>query len=149
MDTILKMYNHLNWANHRIMENLTKKQLNNSKAIQLFSHILQAEQVWYIRLQGKDSANMAIWSDLDLSQCAQLIEKNERNFTDYLRSLSDADLHRIINYRNQAGKKYETSVQDILLHVALHGQYHRGQINSSARSQDIEPINVDYITFVR
>jgi len=40
-------------------------------------------------------------------------------------------------------------VRDILLHVAMHGQYHRGQINQLLRGAGLEPISVDYIVFVR
>jgi uncharacterized damage-inducible protein DinB len=35
------------------------------------------------------------------------------------------------------------------LHVALHGHYHRGQINSRLRAGGTDPISVDYIMYMR
>ena len=36
-----------------------------------------------------------------------------------------------------------------LLHVPLHGQYHRGKINLLLRQAGRQPAPTDYITFVR
>lgn len=78
------------------------------------------------------------------------MEDNHRNFSAYLATLEDdGSLEKAIAYKNQTGAAYSTSVRDILTHVALHGQYHRGQINAMLRAAGAEPINVDYITYVR
>ena len=37
----------------------------------------------------------------------------------------------------------------VLTHVALHGSYHRGQIAALIRSGGDEPINTDYIMWLR
>ena len=158
MLTILKMYDHLNWANKRILtslesfDNAQHKAIDNAehKAIQLFAHILQSEQVWFTRLQGKDTTSMELWPDADLHICAQLVIYNQSDFRAYLTQRTNADLDGLISYKNQAGSTYQTSIRGILTHVALHGQYHRGQINSLLRLEEgMEPINVDFITFVR
>ena len=39
--------------------------------------------------------------------------------------------------------------RDILFHLASHGAYHRGQISVTLRHSNLEPVNTDYITFVR
>jgi len=149
MITILKMYDHLNWANKRILQTLEGHDMPIPKAVELFAHILQSEQVWFTRLKGKDSTDMPIWPDADLSICSQLVIYNNSDFRGYLTQLTDAELERLISYKNQSGNTYQTSIRGVLTHVALHGQYHRGQINSLLRSEGMEPINVDFITFVR
>jgi len=58
-------------------------------------------------------------------------------------------LIKIISYKNSSGRAFQNSVRDVLMHVALHGQYHRGQINLQLRANGMEPVNVDFITFVR
>lgn len=60
-----------------------------------------------------------------------------------------SDLDEVVTYKNSKGTEFKTSIKDVLIHVALHGQYHQGQINLQLRINDIEPINLDYITFVR
>jgi uncharacterized damage-inducible protein DinB len=56
---------------------------------------------------------------------------------------------RGIGYTNSAGRSFVTPVGDILLHVALHGQYHRGKVNLLLRQAELEPAPVDFIGFVR
>jgi uncharacterized damage-inducible protein DinB len=40
-------------------------------------------------------------------------------------------------------------VEDVLLHVALHGSYHRGQIAAAVRAAGGEPVNTDFVTWTR
>jgi uncharacterized damage-inducible protein DinB len=121
----------------------------NPDARRLFTHILHAEQVWLTRLQGNDSSAIPIWPDLDLPRCADLIRQNREGYAVFLAGLSGTDVDRYIDYTNQSGKAFRTSIRDILTHVGLHGQYHRGQINSKLRGSGAEPAEVDYIALVR
>ncbi|MNP64364.1 DinB family protein [compost metagenome] len=98
--------------------------------MKLFSHILNAEQIWLARLQGMDTSQMPVWSDGDITVCAKLIKQNEENFKTFFVNIASTDLDTLITYTNSNGKKFMISIRDILTHVALHGQYHRGQINS-------------------
>lgn len=151
LKTIRNMYEHLHWANLRILDTLqTIEDENESKqVINLFSHILLAEQVWITRIKGADSSILPIWSDVGLESCAKLVEQNHENFTGLLSGLNDGNLDDFVFYTNSKGTKFKNSLRDILIHVALHGQYHRGQINLCIRADKFEPVNVDYITFKR
>lgn len=146
METIIKMYQHLDWANLRIFETLKTIGNLNSEAKRLFSHILLAEEVWLHRIKGLDSNPQAIWTELSLEECSSLMEKNKQGYSKLLAGLFETD---VIVYKNSNGQEFSTAVKDILTHVALHGQYHRGQINRLLREEGSEPVNVDYITFVR
>ncbi|GGH27450.1 DinB family protein [Paenibacillus segetis] len=150
MKTIQKMFEHLNWANQRILETLQNvKNGGLDQQLRLFSHILNAEQVWVTRLKGMDSSQMPIWSDGDITVCAKLIKQNEESYKTFLAEITENDLDSLITYRNSNGEEFKTSIRDILTHVALHGQYHRGQINSRLRADGIDPVSIDYIIFVR
>ncbi|BAU28780.1 putative damage-inducible protein DinB [Aneurinibacillus soli] len=149
MKTIQKMYEHLNWANRRILETLQSIEDENQRGRQYFSHILLAEKVWITRLQGSDSSQLPIWSEIDIEVCAELVKQNEESFTAFLTNVANTDLDKIISYTNSKGKEFTNSVRDILTHVALHGQYHRGQINSRLRAEGVEPVTIDFITLVR
>ncbi|WCN39731.1 DinB family protein [Aneurinibacillus uraniidurans] len=96
-----------------------------------------------------DSSQLPIWSEVDIEVCAELVKQNEESFTAFLTNLANTDLDKTISYTNSKGKEFTNSVRDILTHVALHGQYHRGQMNSRLRAGGIEPVNLDFITFVR
>lgn len=151
MKTIEMMYEHINWANARLLKGFQNNDGETQQAIRLFSHILYAEQVWLARLQGRDSIKLPLWSDTTLEDCSQLILQNAEQFAQLFNELykNERKLDDVVVYSNSKGQQFETSIRDILIHVALHGQYHRGQMNARLRTEYVEPVNVDYITFVR
>ncbi|WP_338066563.1 DinB family protein [Pueribacillus theae] len=144
-----RMYKHLNWANQRILEALQQLEHDNREARRLFSHILYSEQVWLSRLQGKDSSQLPIWGEVEIEVCEEMVKKNEESFAAFLADLDKTDLDQFISYKNSKGEEFNTSIRDVLTHVALHGQHHRGQINAQLRANHVEPVNTDFITFVR
>ncbi|PGY07988.1 DinB family protein [Bacillus sp. AFS031507] len=149
METIRNMFEHLNWANQRIHETLQNMEGENKQVNNLFSHILLAEHVWFTRLIGSDSSKIPIWAEVSLGACTEMVNQNNLNFKEFLSGLSIPALDQIVSYRNSKGNEFNNSVRDIFTHVALHGQYHRGQINLLLRANEIEPVNVDFITFRR
>jgi uncharacterized damage-inducible protein DinB len=149
LKTIINMYEHLHWANQRILDTLRIKGDQESEAKRLFSHILHAEQVWFNRIKSLDRSINALWTELSLEECLELVEKNHRNLSELLAGFSETNVDHVIVYKNSTGKEFTSSIRDILTHVALHGQYHRGQINRLIREEGAEPVNVDFITFVR
>jgi uncharacterized damage-inducible protein DinB len=142
------MYDHVNWANQRILETLQSIEDGNQEVNRLFSHILFGERIWITRLQGLDSSQLPVWSDVDIEVCAELVMLNDVSFKEYLTDLVEADLDKLISYTNSKGTEFKHSARDILTHVALHGQYHRGQINSKLRAKSFEPVNIDFIKFL-
>ncbi|MFC0210893.1 DinB family protein [Paenibacillus chartarius] len=151
MQTIRNMFAHLDWANRRILEALQAAPANEvGHSVKLFRHVLQAERIWLIRLRGESSEGLSVWSDdTDLANCAALIEANGSGFAAWLDAIPEARLNDPIAYRNQAGAPFESTARDILTHIALHGQYHRGQVNAALRAGGLEPSPVDYILYAR
>ncbi|MFB3167408.1 DinB family protein [Neobacillus sp. 179-C4.2 HS] len=148
METIQSMFKHLHWANQQILETLQNSK-ENKQANNLFSHILHAENVWYTRLKGADSSHLPIWSEVSVESCVEMVNQNHHNYDELLSTLSNSNLDQLVSYKNSNGTKFDNSIRDILTHVALHGQYHRGQINQLLRAANKEPISVDYILFRR
>lgn len=151
MQTIRKLFSHMDWANRRLLEALQASPVDEAgKAAYLFQHVLQAERIWLTRLRGESSEGLPIWAeDADLTVCAELMEENGRGFQNLLDTLPEDRLDLPVAYRSQSGVPFETSARDILTHVALHGQYHRGQINAALRAGGLQPAVVDYILYAR
>lgn len=150
MKTILRMYDHLYWANKQLLEAVRTEGTDNKEALRLFRHVAIAEKVWITRLNGGSSAGFVLWNeDADLAEIEELLADNERQYRAYLDALTDERLDDIVTYANQSGTKFETSIRDILTHVALHGQYHRGQINRSIRQAGGAPTGLDFILYAR
>lgn len=147
METLQPMFNHMHWANQRIIEQLKQTDPMNEQALRLLSHVLIAERIWLTRLQQKDSSGIVLWETLSIEACEHLANSNSEGFSAFM--ASNIQLDGDCKYNNQSGTPFTTAIREILTHIALHGQYHRGQINFLLRTNSFEPINVDYITFTR
>ncbi|MFD1774092.1 DinB family protein [Paenibacillus rhizophilus] len=145
-----RLFRHASWADKRIITALRQRNRIPEKPLALLGHILAAEKVWLMRINGTDGQTVKLWHPpTGLEECAALAEENAAGYGELLDMLDDSGLNAAVAYRNSTGKAYNTSVSDILTHVALHGSYHRGQIASFLRLEGLEPVNTDYITFVR
>jgi uncharacterized damage-inducible protein DinB len=143
-----RLVSHLAWADDRVLAALRSATTPDASCRELFAHILAAEHVWLARLKG-ETPNHPVWPALSLEQCAGLVGANQRALSAYVEGLTAADLSRGVRYTNSAGREFTSSIEDILLHVGLHGAYHRGQIAWALRKGGSVPIATDYIAFVR
>jgi uncharacterized damage-inducible protein DinB len=149
-NSIGRMYAHMEWADQRLLTLMNTVPLARLQpSLRLFSHLLASERVWMLRLRGEESGVQAIWPELTLDELNALAAANRSDYARYLEALGEDDLGGEVAYTNQRGISYRTEVGDILIHVAMHGSYHRGQIAAAVRAAGAEPVNTDYITYVR
>jgi uncharacterized damage-inducible protein DinB len=144
---IRSLIDHMAWADARVQESLRQPNVP-ARALELYAHILGAEHVWLARLEQRQAA-LPVWPSLTLEQCEAVARENVRGFRAYVNRLASDDLQRTVHYRNSAGVEFDSGIEEILLHVALHGSYHRGQVTLLVRGAGAEPAPSDYIAFVR
>lgn len=145
---VRKLIAHLDWADAAALEALRASPGSDGTALAVYAHVLGAEAVWLARIDGRP-ADVAVWPALSLDECETLSVRNARELRSLVASLAPDDLAREIDYRNSAGQSFRSTIEDILLHVALHGSYHRGQVAHLIRRGGGEPIPTDYIGFIR
>lgn len=143
-----KLLDHLQWADARVLESLRAMPHPDQRALDLYAHVLGAEHVWLSRML-KRAPSEKVWPDLDLERAAALATENAAGLRALLHSCSADELQRKIAYTNSAGSAFESTMEDMLLQVALHGCYHRGQVALLVRGAGGEPWPTDYIAFVR
>ena len=147
-DHLRKLVDHLEWADAAALEALRTSNGSDERALTIYSHVLGAEAVWLARLAGRAS-DVPVWPVLSLEQAASLAARNAAELGTVVSSLGPEDLGREIDYRTSDGRAFRSTIEDILLHVALHGSYHRGQIALLIRGGGGEPAPTDFIAFVR
>ncbi|MCB0164172.1 MAG: DinB family protein [Anaerolineae bacterium] len=160
--TITKLYQYNYWANHLILEKtaqVTAAQLaapgNFSSAGSLRSvlvHTLSAEWVWRSRCQLGFSPS-AMLQEANFPTLALITarwQEEENAMLAYIESLTDNDLNQTIAYTNTSGtKSFETQLNDILLHLVLHGMQHRSEMAAMLTSYRQSPGDIDFIAFLR
>jgi len=138
-------YNH--WANSTLLAALNKQaDILPQSCINLFSHMMNAQMIWLYRINGMEPT-VTVWQQHDLETCNALLTESGQGLA-RIENPEDPSLP-LIQYHNSAGTAFETSVPDILLHVFNHGTYHRAQIAKEMKQNGIDPVNTDYIQFVR
>jgi uncharacterized damage-inducible protein DinB len=145
---IRKLVEHLKWADAAALASLRRAASPSSRALQLYAHVVGAEAVWLARVAGRP-ADVAVWPKITLEEAASLARRNAGELDQVVAALNAADLDREIAYRTSAGDPFRSTLEDILLHVCLHGTYHRGQIALLVRDGGDEPGPTDYIAFAR
>ena len=145
-----RLYQHLAWADREVMEALAKASEPPAEALQLLGHILAAERIWLAHIRHEEPAGLTVWPESPtLDQCRQRLAENRAGYQALVATLQDADMEAPVAYRTTHGESFENNLEDILLHVALHGTHHRGQIAALARRAGLDPARTDYIMFVR
>jgi uncharacterized damage-inducible protein DinB len=148
MNHLKRLVAHMGWADRLALDALRRAKPLDPKVLELFAHTLAAEHVWYARLTA-EAPRVTVWPQLSLEECERLTNENQAVLSRYVDELLADDLGRGITYKNSAGAQFTSTVEDILLHVSLHGAYHRGQITSALRGAGVIPNPTDYIAFIR
>jgi uncharacterized damage-inducible protein DinB len=143
-----KLVDHMAWADGAALTALSDAPGTDARGLVLYSHVLGAEATWLARIAGRPS-DVAVWPTLAIDEAAALAARNAAELRALVEPLTPDDLAREIQYRNSAGREFRSTLEDILLHVALHGSYHRGQVALVVRGGGGEPIATDYIGFIR
>lgn len=136
-----------NWANALVLDALMcNSDLVSESCIRLFSHIVNAQTIWFKRINGI-VPDVGVWQINDLETCKIMLEKSADALSEITQG--EPENNAVIKYTTSTGAHYETLVSDILLHVFNHGTYHRAQIAKEMKLKNMTPINTDFINFVR
>ena len=147
IESVRTLWEHIAWADAALLDALRAVDPG-PRAVREYAHIIGAEEVWLARLEGR-TPRLAVWPDVSIDDLGGIVRGTHSAWAAYLGRLDDADLRRTVDYTNSAGRAFTNSVADIALHVALHGQYHRGKVNLLLREAALVPASTDYIAFVR
>lgn len=138
-DAIRLLHDYNRWAHHevwRCIESLSDEQFTAETGYSIGSlrnhavHVMGVDQRWFARLRQIEIPARLEYADFSTrAQARQRWDEIERENAGYLATLTDADLHEMIEYDmpHRGGWKRQPRWQ-ILLHVVNHGSDHRAQM---------------------
>jgi uncharacterized damage-inducible protein DinB len=147
VEQLRRLYDHTSWNDRRFADLLSAGDAP-AEAVREFAHLIAAESLWHGRITG-DLVSHAVFPQWSVDEARAQSLRVASAWSALLESLNDDALDRPITYTNSSGQTFTTPLGDILLHVALHGQYHRGKVNLLLRQAGREPVFTDYIFWVR
>ena len=136
---IRDLYDYHRWANRRLYDFAVAlgeetcardvgAQFSHSKVTRMFAHVYGADWVWLSRWKGTSPTNLPgaeLTTMAVVRQKWDALEAEQKAFVDGLR---DADLARVVEYKNTEGKAFTAPLGTLLQHVANHATHHRSEI---------------------
>ncbi len=150
-ELLIQLFQYNKEANDRYIQILQSNTGIQDRAIELISHILNAQEVWLDRLAPEPQQKTILpWDRRDTNSLGELNASLQKRTESYLKTnSSEISANNIISYKTTKGQTFENKIIDILHHIINHGSYHRGQISIYLREKEITPPNSDYIMYVR
>jgi uncharacterized damage-inducible protein DinB len=142
------LWNYAGWANDLVLNTLEGLGADApASCLRLMSHVVNAQTNWLNRLNG-DTSVVPLWEPYPVEKIRVLNAATLEGLKVAMDRFG-GDIGQMVAYKNMSGVPFENTVADILLQVFNHGTYHRAQIAMDLREKGLEPVNTDYITFVR
>ena len=146
LDLLRRLWEHNVWADRQLWPAVVS--VAGGAAWKEYLHVLGAEEVWLSRLERR-TATVPVWPELTPGQAEELRASTDTGYRRYLEVVGSDALLVPVGYVNSAGQSFASTPADILTHVCLHGQYHRGKVNLMLRDGSRGPVPVDFIAFAR
>lgn len=139
---IFEYHNHFN---QKLIEQLIENQNSlPERTIPLFSHSINAQQIWNARITNKEK--LGVHAEHTLEECKRI---DNQNYNETLEILKEHELNENTIYTNSQGEKFNNTIQQIFFHISNHFSHHKGQIISDLRQSGSNPIVTDYIFYKR
>jgi uncharacterized damage-inducible protein DinB len=136
------------WANMASLDAVTPVADTVPVALARLNHILGATCVWLARVTATPMP-FGVNPTFAANELRAELEHAHDGWLRFLATQTDADVPRIIHYANLKGQPFSSPLGDILTHLPLHGQHHRGQINADLRAAGVAPPLIDFIHAAR
>jgi uncharacterized damage-inducible protein DinB len=158
MDTLRTLMRYKAWANELVFaaaarlpeaELTAPRKIVFGSLLRTLNHVYAMDAVWRAHLEGRPHG----YATRNPEDCPALAELREAQkamdawFVRYAESLSQED--EIVNFQFIGGGPGSMTRRDILLHVANHGTYHRGNVASMMYQASVAPPTTDLPVFLK
>lgn len=150
LDLIRDLYAHQEWADaaqwQAILASDAARQDADLKA--RLVHLHGAQQVWLGRWQGLSLGFPKPEDHASIEDTFHFAQACHAALRAYLSLRKDADLAEPVTYTNLAGETFTQPLSELVIHLAMHSQYHRGQIMTRLKQVGGQAVDVDYIFWI-
>jgi uncharacterized damage-inducible protein DinB len=118
--------------------------------LRIFDHIHVVDRIFQHHLQGLPHGFQAPRSEQvpQFSALADSAREIDEWYVSYVRALTQSDFEQPIDFTFTSGKPARMRRGEILLHVCLHGHYHRGNAGALLQLRGFTPRGDGFADFV-
>ncbi len=137
------------WANQRVLITFEENEIHDEYLLKMFSHLISAQIIWLNRIKDLPTSPFPLWEKYKLRELRTMTMESSTNWMNYLEEHQLETFEEMIFYKNSEGKRFESTIREIITHMVNHSTYHRGQIAKEIKDKGIEPPATDYIAYAR
>jgi uncharacterized damage-inducible protein DinB len=119
-------------------------------AIRVINHTYAVDRIFAANMTGAEhgysSPNPGQAPSLE--ELSAAIKTSDQWYMDYVSHLNETQLAERIDFRFTDGLPGRMSREEMLMHVTVHGEYHRGQISSLMMQNSIAPPGDGFTTYL-
>lgn len=110
-------------------------------AVRLMNHIHVVDRIFQAHLQGQPHAYTATNTEAtpDLAELQFAMAEVDGWYLGYVQAVSEAELQQSVTFRFTDGDPGTMTRQEMLLHIATHSAYHRGNVGQLLKSIGVAP----------
>ena len=155
---VRRLYDYNAWANRRVLaaaaalghEQFTRDLGSSHCSLRdTLVHAMAAEWIYLRRWHGESPRSMLDPAEFpDLAAVRARWEEIERQLSEFIDTVTDDSLTRVIAYTNTRGEVWRYTLADMLRHVVNHSTYHRGQVTTLLRQLGAPAPSTDLLFYV-
>lgn len=159
LDLIRRMFEYTDWSNTKLIEAslpLGDEELDRAMEIgpgtlrRTLLHIYNGESVWLKRFRQEPSAPWPSESEpVAVRDLAIRLAATAHAREQFLRSLTPAELDRLLTYRDSKGSLFKVTLRDMLMQGILHSKHHQAQAVNILRRVGAAWPELDYMYRLR
>jgi uncharacterized damage-inducible protein DinB len=134
------------WADRSLYDAVTRNLERLSREdvalmMRILDHMHVVDRIFQHHLQGRPHSFRAPRSEeiAELPALAHSVEETDEWYSTYVSGLTPVELAQPIDFTFTSGKHARMQRSQILLHVSLHGNYHRGNAGALLQLRGITP----------
>jgi uncharacterized damage-inducible protein DinB len=141
LELIRGLYDYHRWANRKLFDVALERgedaverdmgpQWSCPTVRQMFAHIYGADVVWLKRWRGTSLSAIPGGDIPSMRALRETWDAFEADQRAYLDALAEADLVRVVDYKNLSGVSQRAPLWRLLQHVPNHATHHRSEIST-------------------
>ena len=152
-NTLQRLFRYKAWANNEIVIGIEKFPHGSPAreiALRILNHTFIVDRIFAANLRRTEHgyASPNDGNAPMLEELSRALKESDQWYIDYVSSLDPEHLAERIDFAFTDGKPGRMSREEMLMHVTIHGEYHRGQLGILMLQNSIKPTNDGFTTYL-
>jgi uncharacterized damage-inducible protein DinB len=157
-DMVRTLYRYSAWATARILEHAARLRPDElakpsgasfGSVRETLVHIMAAQWIWLARWKGISPTSLFDARDFpDIASIRARWDQIDGETQRFVAGLTDADLGRVVEYKNTRGERWAYPLWQQVVHQMNHATQHRGEVAAALTELGHSPGDLDLLIYI-